>query len=298
MESGLDLNLLVSLEALLTEKSVTGAAARLHTSAPAMSRTLARLRRLLDDQLLVRAGRNLVPTPRAMEMLAPVRAAVAQAEAVFTPPGPPDPARLERTFSVQANESVFGIMVPRLVAAVRAQAPGITLRFLPESHEDTHSLRHGVVDIEIGHLAGVDPEVVSEPLLSDHFVGVVDQHHPFARKRVTRAQYAAASHVVVTRRGKLHGIVEEKLAEFGLRRRVVASTPTLAGSLLLLRDSDLVGLAPRKLSASLVEALGLRTFRVPLDAEPLEIGMAWHPRFDSDGAHQWLRQRIREAAAL
>lgn len=132
-ERQLDLNLLVALDALLEEGSVTGAAARLHVSAPAMSRTLGRIRTVLRDPVLVRAGRELVPTPRAVELRPRVRALVHQAHALLVPEPVTDPARLTREFTVQAGEMLLPGLAPRLVRAVVDQAPGVTLRFMPEA---------------------------------------------------------------------------------------------------------------------------------------------------------------------
>jgi DNA-binding transcriptional LysR family regulator len=289
-----DLNLVEALDALLDENSVTKAAARLHTSAPAMSRSLARLRRVLGDPLLVRAGRDLVPTPRALELRGEVHAIVAQARALFAPSNAADPRTAVRMFDLQVTDMLSTTFIPSLIDDLRAQAPGISLRLRPESLEDTPALREGLVDLEIGIIRPGDPEIRSEALVTEELVGAVRPDHPLATvKTVTARRFAAADHIVVSRRGRVHGPIDEQLAELGLSRRVVAVVPTFAGSLFLARETNVVCVAPAGLGRSMLEALGLRTFPIPLALPPLTIGMAWHPRNHHDRTHQFLRERTR-----
>lgn len=297
MESKLDLNLLTALHALVEHGSVTGAAEHLHTSPPAMSRTLARLRRALGDPVLVRAGRGMVPTPRAVQLLPRVRALLDEASALFVPAVPVDPAALRREFAVQVGDMVFSGIGERLLRRVREVAPGVTLRFMAESHEDTPSLRDGSVDLELGRINVREPEIELEPLLTENGVGVLRAGHPLADGPVDLARFAAADHISVSRRGRLRGPIDELLAGHGLRRRVVACTPTLAGALFLIGQSDLVGLAPRRLGAAAVHALGLDTFEIPLELPPTEISMAWHPRHSADPEHTWLRDQVRDVVS-
>ncbi|MBO0853219.1 MAG: LysR family transcriptional regulator [Nocardia sp.] len=293
MATGIDLNLLVALDALLEARSVSGAAERLHTSAPAMSRTLSRLRRLLDDPLLVRAGRTMVPTARALALQGRVRGLVEESNALFAPPERPDPATLRRTFALQIGDLVISGIGQRLLRRVHAEAPGVTLRFVPESHEDTHSLRDGGVDLELGRVRRSEPETRIEALAEDRALGVVRVGHPLLENRVTARAFAAADHVVVSRRGVLTGPIDQLLAECGLARRIAACAPHQAAALFLLRESDLVGTLPARFAPAELTDLGLRTFELPLPLPPIELSMAWHPRHDADGAHQWLRDRVR-----
>ena len=293
--SDLDLNLLLALDALLELRSVGLAAKRLHTSAPAMSRTLGRLRRRLDDPVLVRAGRQMVPTPRALAMQVEVHDVIARARALFASPERVEPRRLSRTFSLQMGDiGMLSTVAERLLTRVRTEAPGVTLRFVGESHEDTHSLRDGGVDLEVGQTGHLDPEISVEDLVTERMVGVVRAGHPLLKRRVTAKRFADAEHVVFSRRGRLRGPVDDLLAEHGLQRRVVVCAPTPAGGLFLVRSSDLVAMMPAGLGRYAMEALNLTSFSIPLDLPPLTISMAWHPRHDADGAHRWLRQCVRE----
>jgi DNA-binding transcriptional LysR family regulator len=289
-----DLNLIEALDALLAENSVTKAAERLHTTPPAMSRALARLRRAFDDPLLVRAGRDLVPTPRALELRAEVHAVAARARALFAPPDTADPRTTVRTFDLQVSDMLSTTFVPSLIDDLRVQAPGISLRLRPETLQDTPALREGLVDLEIGAVRPGDPEIHSETLLTETLIGVARPGHPCLKaKTVTPRRFAAADHVVVSRRGRAHGPIDEQLAELGLSRRTVAVVPSFATALFLARETDVVSVAPARLGLSMLNALGLRTFRIPLALPPVTIGMAWHPRNHHDRTHQLLRERAR-----
>lgn len=290
----LDMNLMVALDALLTENSVTAAAARLHTSPPAMSRSLARLRRLLEDPLLVRAGRDMVPTRRALELRGEVHDVVQRARALFEPSPASDPAHTVRVFDLRMSDIFSTSVTAQLITHVRSQAPGITLRLRPEGIDDDTGLRDGLIDLDIGILGRHDPEVHTEPLFVETLVGVVRPEHPLAgKKRVTVKQFASAGHVVVSRRGRRRGPIDDRLDELGLTRTVVAVVPTYAASLFLARATDVVCIAPARAGLGTVTALGLRTFELPLALPTPTIGMAWHPRNDGDRSHRWLRDCIR-----
>ncbi|MFJ6704417.1 MULTISPECIES: LysR substrate-binding domain-containing protein [unclassified Streptomyces] len=294
---GLDLNLLVALDVLLEEQSVQGAARRLHLSEPAMSRTLGRIRKALGDPVLVRAGRAMVPTPHALAVRAEVSAVVERARALFAPGRDTDLRTVSRTFTIIGHDAFAATHGATLFARAAAEAPGIRIRFLAESHVDVPVLRHGTADLEVGVVDTDLPEVRVEYLREDRMIGVVRAGHPLLDGELTPARYAtAAGHLNVSRRGRLHGPVDTRLAELGLERRVVGTVGTFPASLFTFRDCDLIGLIAAW-SAPLAAALGLVTFEVPLDLPPIGIGLAWHPRHDADPAHAWLRDRVRELLA-
>ncbi|WP_427166278.1 LysR family transcriptional regulator [Streptomyces sp. C1-1] len=292
--SGLDLNLLVALEVLLEEQSVGGAARRLHLSEPAMSRTLGRIRKALGDPVLVRAGRQMVPTPRALAVRAEVSAVVERARALFAPDRDADLRTVRRTLTILGHDFIAAACGPALFARAAQEAPGVRVRFLAESHVDAPFLREGTADLEVGVLDTIAPEVHVEMLHEDRMAGVVRAGHPLLEGELTAERFATeADHLVVSRRGRLHGPIDAALAELGLRRRVVGSVGTFPVSLFVLRDTDLVGLISGW-ALPLAEALDLVTFEVPLPLPPLRLGMAWHPRHDADPAHAWLRRTLRE----
>ncbi|MFD8142665.1 LysR family transcriptional regulator [Streptomyces sp. NPDC059708] len=291
--AGLDLNLLLALDVLLEESSVSRAAARLHLSEPAMSRTLGRIRKALGDPVLVRAGRTMVPTPHALSLHGEVRSVVERARALFLTGGEVDLRTLERTFTVLAHDSFAACYGATLFQRMAREAPGVRLRFLSESHVDVPALREGVADLELGVIDNRSPEVRVEHLFDERMLGVVRPGHPLLHGPLTARRFAAGEHLIVSRRGRLEGPVDTALAEQGLTRRVVGSIGTYPASLFVLRETDLVGLIATR-TVPQAEALGLVTFEIPLDLPTLPFGLAWHPRHDADPAHAWLRACARD----
>jgi DNA-binding transcriptional LysR family regulator len=289
----LDLNLLTALDALLEEGSVAGAADRLHLSAPAMSRTLGRIRRATGDQIMVRTGRSMTLTPHALALRDRVHAVVQDAHDVLTRERELDLSTLERTFTLQCHDAVTMAIGPGLLDVVRAQAPGVTLRLLAESIVDTDDLRHGRVDLEIGSAEPALPEIHFETLGRAGLVAAVRPGHPLTHGALTLARYADADHVTVSRRGRLRDPIDDVLAEHGLRRRVVAAAPTSTAALHLARHSDLVVAVSEHLCRPMVTAFGLRTLPIPVDLPPVPLNQAWHHRYDTDLAHTWLRTQVR-----
>jgi DNA-binding transcriptional LysR family regulator len=224
----IDLNLLTALDALLAEGSVAGAARRLGLSASAMSRTLARLRTATGDRLLVRAGRDMVPTPHATDLRSRVHELAQDAHAVLRPVvAGLDLAQLKRSFIIRSNEGFVEIFSARLVAVVSAVAPKVRLLFVPKPDKDVRALREGTVDLEIGVLGKSGPEVRIQALFRDHFVGAVRDNHPLLGKgKITPERYSGFGHVVTSRRGCANGPVDDALAALGLTRTVVAVVPS------------------------------------------------------------------------
>ncbi|GAB2907291.1 LysR family transcriptional regulator [Nonomuraea fastidiosa] len=287
------LDLLIALDALLEEGSVSAAARRLHLSEPAMSRTLGRIRRAMGDPVLVRSGRQMVPTPRALAVHGEVRALVEAARRVLTPQEEPDPATLERRFVIMASDAMITALSVPLLTEVRAAAPGVRFHFIPEGHEDEPALRRGSADLVLAAIADPEPETRVEPLLVDRPVGVVRPGHPLLDGPVTPERLAAAEHVIASRRGRGAGPVDELLAAMGLSRRVAGSVPTFGAMLLAVRESELVGLTAERLTRPMYEALGLVTFPLPFELPEMTLSQAWHPRHDADPGHAWLRAQVR-----
>src|SRR5258707_4324170 len=187
---------------LLSEGSVSRAAARLRLSPSAMSRALARLRATTGDPLLVRAGRGLVPTPRALELRERVGQLVQDGAAVLRPAETLDLKQLVRTFTLRTREGFVESFGPDLIARVGRQAPGVRLRFVPKPDKDSASLRDGTVDLETGVVGDtIRAEVRAQASFRDRLVGVVRRGHPLSRGKITPSRYAAGRHVLVSRRG-------------------------------------------------------------------------------------------------
>ena len=291
-----DLNLLVTLDVLLTEGSVARAARRLRLSPSAMSRALARLRAVTGDPLLVRAGRGLVPTPRAIEFRERVCRLVAEAEAVLRPAEKLDLKQLVRTFTLRTSDGFVENFGPDLVARIAANAPGVRLRFVSKPDRDSGPLRDGSVDLEAGIVGEtIGPEIRAQPLFRDMLIGVVRAGHPLCAGEITPARYAAGMHVLVSRRGLDRGPVDEALPTLGLERRIAAIDGGFSAALTLARGSDLVATVPERHTGNL--RVGMFSFALPVAAPRITISLLWHPRSDADPGHRWLRGCIREVCA-
>jgi len=291
-----DLNLLVTLDVLLAEGSVARAAQRLRLSPSAMSRALARLRETTGDPLLVRAGRGLVPTPRALELRERVNQLVQDGEAVLRPAEKLNLKQLVRTFTLRTSDGFVENFGPDLIARVGKEAPGVQLRFLPKLDKDSAPLREGIVDLETGVVGKTTgPEVRTQALFRDRFIGVVRKRHPLSRGRITPARYAAGRHVLVSRRALDWGPIDEALKPFGLEREIVTVVGGFAAALALARASDLIASVPERHTGNL--RAGMHSFALPVSTPEVTVSLLWHPRLDADPAHRWLRKCVRDACA-
>lgn len=292
----LDLNLLAALDALLEEGSVAAAADRMHVTAPAMSRSLGRLRRTTGDQILVRTGRTMTPTPYAIAVREQVHELHQHVQGVLAPSRELDLTTLERTFTLRWHDSLVAVAGPALLAAVRDQAPGVRLRFIAESSVDTPELRRGEVDLEANANRATAADVRAEKVAETRQIIVVRREHPLTRiESVTAAQYAAVDHLTISRRGMLANPLDQALAQLGLSRRVVASAATESAAFAFLRGTDLIVTAPEATARSAAEDLELALIPLPLDLPPASVYLSWHQRYDTDRAHLWLRDLARTA---
>ena len=283
-----DLNLLITLDAVLTEGSVAGAARRLRLSPSAMSRALARLRATTGDPLLVRAGRALVPTPRAVALREQVGRLVEEARIVLSPDQQLRLDTLTRTFTLRCREGFVENVGARLLERIAAQAPGVRLCFVQKSDRESALLRDGSVDVETGVIGSeTSPEVRTQRLFRDRFVGVVRKGHRFCKGRMTPERYAGARHIGVSRRGLDQGPVDAALLALGLQRPTLTVVENFAAALALARDTDLVASVPERQTGILRD--GLFTFELPFAAPEVTVSLMWHPRLEADPAHRWLR---------
>jgi DNA-binding transcriptional LysR family regulator len=294
-----DLNLLTALDVLLAEGSVTGAARRLGLSTSAMSRTLTRLRTSTGDPLLVRAGRRLVPTPHAAALRDRVHSITSEARTVLRPAMIKlDVASLDSTFTVRAGESFMEMLSSAVVAAITKAAPHIRLRFVPKRDSDPHVLREGLIDLEIGRRGTSGPEMRSQILFRDKYVGVARIGHPLlAGGNVTPKRFAACNHVAASQVGEFGGPLDSVLEELGLARAVGVVVPGFPDAMRVAGNSDLIALVPRSsLGNTLVKdqaaALGVRSFALPVRMPDFQISALWHPRVDADPAQRWFRQQV------
>lgn len=293
----LDLNLLTALDALLEEGSVAGAADRLHLSAPAMSRTLGRIRLATGDQIMVRTGRSMTPTPHALAIRAEVHDLVQRAQAVLESDRELDLTTLDRTFTVRAHDAVTTAIGPALVNAVQSQAPDASLRLLAEASVDTNELRHGQVDLEVSSARPDLPEISHDSIGHDTLVAAMRPTHPLATGTLTVARFTEADQLTVSRRGRLTDPVDDKLADLGVSRRVVASAPTSSAALFFAAQSNLLVAVPERMCRHTLDSLGLVTKELPFATPKVSLYLSWHQRYNNDKAHAWLRQQVRDAFA-
>ena len=292
-----DLNLLITLDVLLAEGSVAAAAKRLRLSPSAMSRALARLRETTGDPLLVRAGRGLVATPRALELRDQVSRLVQEANAVLRPVQSLNMNQVTRTFTLRTSEEFVENFGPALLARAARDAPGVRLRFIHKADKDSTLLREGSVDLETGVVdPTAGPEVLTQALFRDRLVGVVRSGHPLSRGDVSVERYAAGQHVYVSRRGQDRGQIDDLLESQGLTRQITTIVAGFATAIALARDTDLIASVPERYTAHQPE--GLHRFALPLTLPTFTVAMLWHPRLDADLAHRWLRGCLREVCGL
>jgi len=291
-----DLNLLVTLDVLLEEGSVARAAQRLRLSPSAMSRALARLRDATGDPLLVRAGRGLVPTPRAAELRGRVGQLVQEGEAVLRPVGKLEVQQILRTFTLRTSEGFVENFGPWLIARIGRDAPGVQLRFMQKPNKDSASLREGAVDLETGVVEQTtSPELRVQALFRDRYIGVVGKGHALTSGKITPARYAAGRHIGVSRNPNQDPI-EAALAPLALKRKIVVSLVAgFSTALTLARNSDLIATVPERHTGNL--RAGMHSFKLPVATAEFTVSMLWHPRLDADPGHRWLRGIVREACS-
>jgi DNA-binding transcriptional LysR family regulator len=288
MESA-DANLLLALDALFQAGSVTGAARRMNVSPPAMSHTLSRLRLAVGDPLFVRAGNQLVPTPRALSMRDRAGRAATEIRALLRPDLPLDIGKLERTFIIRASDATIVTVGHALDVLVRKEAPGVALHLvgvlLAEARE---------VDLDIGVQYGIASDLRIQTLSREEMVPVVRKDHPLANRRVAPARLATLENIAVaSQRAKLEELTKPKR---GRRSRPPSRiVPSFLAAAALVRGGDAYTVIPARLAATILEAFGLCRLSVTGPATKVAVAQAWSPRFDNDAGHIWLRGCVRRA---
>jgi DNA-binding transcriptional LysR family regulator len=296
----LDLNLLVSLEALLEERNVTRAADRLHLSQPALSAQLSRLRTFFKDPLLVPAetGRGMVATARALQLQAPLRALVADLRALLTAQPAFDPWSDTRTFAIAGSDNGTALAGLPLMHALKTEAgPGIHVSFrTADASRIAEQMERGEVDLLIGSERMVPPAMKAIKLVDERFVMAQRKGHPRGRRRPTLDSYCdKLQHVLVsTSGGSFEGSMDEQLKRLGRRRNVVLSVQQFMLAPAILQETDYVCTLPSRLVARYAHVLD--AFELPFKAKGFALYLAWHPRHQSDAAHAWLRELMRRCA--
>ena len=288
--SAIDLNLLVALEALLRTGSVSAAAEQVNLSQPAMSRTLARLRDLFDDPLLVRVGRSMKPTPRAEALRAPLLRALAHVREVLETPAHFDPSRSSRNFRILSSDYTQVAVLGHGVELLAGAAPAASLSVLPIRPRALDLLAAGRADLWIGPRGPFPAWARTEPLLDDPWLCVRSVRQPLPR---TPTEYLEAAHIAVAAEADGAGAVDAALAAEGKERRVSVRVADFAGALFLTATSTLLATLPAPVAHQGAALLPLRVGALPFSLPTVEIVMAWSAHLDADPAHRWLRDIVR-----
>ena len=298
---GADLNLLVSLDALIDEANVTRAAARLNLSQPALSAQLARLRDLFHDPLLVPSatGRGMIPTARALQIRAPLHAALKDLETVIKRPPAFDPLTVERAFAIAASDHLTVVLGMGLIErAHKVAGPGVRVSFrTPNPDLITTQLERGQVDLLIADKRNVPSDLKSRRLYNERHVMAQRKGHPRGTQALDLDTYCSLSHIMVSNSGSgsFRGHIDEQLEKIGRRRHVVLSVHQFVLVPMILQITDFVAALPSRLLDQFTDQLD--AFEFPFEARGYTISAAWHPRNHTDPGHIWLREQFSAVAA-
>lgn len=292
-----DLNLLLALDALLRERSVTRAGAALGLSQPATSHALARLRELFDDELLVRRNHDMEPTALAESLIAPLRDVLGDVEELLWRSRGFDPATADRELAIAMTDLVQATLVPAMLARLPLGAR-LRLRLRPLVGElPERALAEGELDLAIGTILSPPAAMRVTTLFHETFLALVRRGHPCLDAPMTPEVYAGLHHVLVASPGDGPGVVDFKLAAHGLRRAVVLRTPHFLAVAPLVAASDLVCTLPARIARAAAEGHAVVAFEPPIELPGFDVAMYWHPRRERDPAVRWLREHARAAAA-
>jgi DNA-binding transcriptional LysR family regulator len=298
--AGFDLNLLLVFDALMRDRNVTRAGARIGLSQPAVSAALARLRHALDDELFVRAQGGMVPTPRALALAEPIRAALDRVAEAVAKGRAFDPASSRAVFTLMCPDYFQLVLVPALVARLRRCAPGISLRVLDASRGPIAALlEQGECDFA-ADLAGDQPgDVRTAFLLQERYVFVAAERHREIDAAGLAPEvaldldlYCRLPHVLRSVSGDADGVVDAALSAIGRRRDVVSTLPHFVAVARAAAESDLVASLPERLARVLAPRFALAVRPLPVTLAPLNLLLYWHARRDRDPAHAWMRDQL------
>lgn len=287
----IDLNLLVTLDVLLSEHNVTRAAERLHLSQPSVSVHLAKLRDIFGDPLLLPGPRGMLPTARAEALRGPLKEALHGLERAVAPTAPFDPALADQTWRVAAADYGESTVLIPAMRGLRAAAPGTRLAVLDIAPDRVARMaERGDIDLALRTKDMAPADLHQRALFTERYVLAGRLGHPALKRRPTLSQFGKLEHAIVSPDGGgFHGITDEALARQGLSRRVVLSVPHFLFLLSVLSATDIVAMVPERL---IRHTIGLRVVEPPVDVPGFEMVMLWHERSHRDPAHAWLREHI------
>lgn len=304
----LDLNLLKVFDVVMSERSLTRAAEQLALTQPAVSNALRRLREAIGDELLVRKGRTLEPTPRGQALWSAVRAGLQQLQESIAP-AQFDAATAQTTFVLTMADATAAEMMPGLLGTITAEAPSVSLRVVPLTTRDPRALLEGgQADLAVGHFPAVLADLTARVQAGEHasflhhrlftgdYVCVMRKGHPLADAPLTLESFCTARHMLVSFSGRPYGFIDEALATLGQRRRVVLTVNQFFTAGKVVAESDVLTVLPRHFVGVTGIAQDLVQRELPFPVQPIHVDSLWHSRQDGDRAHAWLRTRIAELA--
>lgn len=295
-----DLNLLRVFDALMRERGVTRAGSRIGLSQPAVSSALNRLRGILDDQLFVRSGTQMIPTPRAEDIAPAVAEALERVEAALFGHVSFDPATLERTFTLQGADFFSVLLMPRLSRRLAAAAPGVKLRMIDTARGDIERLlRDDVIDVSLEPSIEMPDWVASDHALWSPFLAIAAKGHPRLAdipkgQKIPLDRYCALPQAIRSIDGTMSGYTDEALDRLGLSRRVVLALPNFQGVATAVAESELIAAIPEQFARAYAERLGLTLYPMPMPTAVPEIRMYWRKRHTNNPVHAWLRGLVLE----
>lgn len=290
-----DLNLLVAFDVLMRELNVTRAAEQMFITQSAMSHILQRLRQQLDDPLLVKTPAGMKPTARALALIEPVRTLLNEMEQLIQPPLEFEAETSQRRFVLAATDYMELLLIPELSALVDQIAPGIDIHIKrTESSFPVAALENGSLDVVLGFESVLNPpaHLHCEHLFNDRMACVVRQDHPLITKAPSLNEYVTAPHMLISRTGSNVGLIDQKLTELGLERRIKLIVPHFLSAPLIVAETDMILSLPYRIAEQFKKFASLEIFPVPIELPSYELIMIWHPLYDKDPAHLWLRDKI------
>lgn len=293
----LDLNLLVSLDALLREAHVSRAAARLEMSQSAMSLALSKLRALFDDPLLIKTGSGLVPTSRAEELAPRVEEALRHIDRLLLSRQAFEPAKARDTITLIVTDYIDFVVMPTVVKEMAECAPHMTFRIVgPNPNRLGEVFRSGEVDVSVSYFPNPPTSLRSRPLFQDRLVGIARRGHPFLHGPRDIDAFCDAAHVIIEPGAATwyNAQVDEKLQVVGRERRVLLSKPTFLGVPFIVEQTDLLATLPERAARGFARFTDIELFEPPLALTPFDVVLLWHDRTHTSPAHRWFRERIIE----
>lgn len=291
--SRLDLNLLVALDALLTERSVTRAAARIGISQSAMSHALARLRTTFSDELLTRGPEGMRPTPRALALLAPMQEALAQIQQITAPPAAFDPSTADITFTLGIPDSTEVLLMPILIAHLQASAPGVKLLLhTVDRNRILDDLDSGRVDLGIGVFEQGQTHHKRRILNKENYLCIFNADLVGVTAPISLEDYVRIPHLLTSLVESAHGVVDDALAKIGRKRVIALTSPRFSVMPFVVRQAPVIATMHSRLARFFAESMGLTVSPAPIALPDVSISMIWHSSNDDVPSQRWLRDTI------